>query len=118
MDEFQSYFKKENESGQNKWDLILNELQENKILLKDLLIQLEILSEEVDFFLNKISSHDIDVFMFLKRLKYAIYSIKNTSPDYDEIKKVSAFFWELFAGYSITLGYRKNDIFEEMMERV
>ncbi|MDP2168354.1 MAG: hypothetical protein Q8J64_08500 [Thermodesulfovibrionales bacterium] len=116
LEEFKKYFKENFKGGQNRWAGVGNGL--NDRLLKDLLAQLEILSQEIDFFLNNVSLHDEEVFAFLKRLKIAAYSLKNTSLDYDEIKTLLQFLWELFAGWSFISGYRKNDIFEEMLDKV
>ena len=102
--------------GQNRWDGVLNRLDEK--LLQDLLVQFEIISQEIDFFLNNVALHDEEVFAFLKKLKFAVHQLKNTSQDYDVRKKLSCFLWELFAGWSFISGYRKNDIFEEMLSKV
>lgn len=113
--EFKKYFKENFARDQNRWHVVLNGLNENSI--KKLLVQFEILSKEVDFFINNIGLIDEEVFAFLKRLKIAIYSLKKTSGDYDEIRMLSSFLWELFAGWSFVSGYRKNDIFEEMLDK-
>ncbi|MDD2785608.1 MAG: hypothetical protein PHS79_01790 [Patescibacteria group bacterium] len=116
LEEFKKYFKADFKEGQDRWHGVVNGL--NKNLLQDLLVQFEILSQEIDFFLNNVVLHDEEVFAFLKRLKITINGLKNTSLDYDEMKTLSHFLWELFAGWSYVTGYRKSDIFEEMFSKV
>lgn len=118
LEEFKKYFKKNFKENQDRWQGVLNGLNKKKKLLQDLRVQFEILSQEIDFFLNNISLHDKDVFDFLKRFKITLNQLKNTNPDYDEIKKLGNFLWELFAGWSFVSGYRKDDIFEEMLSKV
>lgn len=115
VNEFKAYFEGGREANEG-WYAVLNGLDGQK--LKDLTVQFEILSQEIDFFLNNISLHDEEVFAFLKRLKIEVNLLKNISPNYDEVKTLSGFLWELFAGWSFASGYRKNDIFEEMLSKV
>ncbi|MFA6198580.1 MAG: hypothetical protein WC734_05555 [Patescibacteria group bacterium] len=116
LEEFKNYFKENHKEGRDRWNGVLNGLNES--LLKDLLVQFEILTQEIDFYLSNISLHDEEVFSFLKRLKITTQTLKNTSLNYDEVKRLSGFLWELFSGWSFISGYRKNDIFEEMLDRV
>ncbi len=116
LEKFKTYFKANLEEDIDKWHGVLNGL--NKSLLKELLFKFEILFHEIDFFINNVSLEDGEVLDFLKRLKNEVYLLKNTKSDYIEIKILADFLWQLFAGWSPISGYRENDIFEEMLERV
>lgn len=115
VNEFKAHFQGDREADQG-WYAVLNGLDDQN--LKELTVQLEILSQEIEFFLNNIPLHDEEIFDFLKTLKITLNQLKNTTLDDDEIKTLSRFLWELFAGWSFISGYRKNDIFEVMLNKV
>lgn len=116
QNEFQKYFKESVSDSHNRWHVVLNGL--NDRLLKDLLVEFEILLNEVTYVLNNVSIQNKDVFSFFKRLSRSVYKMKNTSLDYDDVKQLSGFLWELFAGWSFIDGYRKNDIVAVMIENL
>ncbi len=116
--EFRKYFKEAVSDGQNRWDCFLNGLYKNDRPLKDLLVEMEILMNEVAFVLNNVRIDDRDVFAFFKRLSQAVYRLKNSTPEYDEVKPLSRFVWELFAGWSFIEGSRDTDIVEVMIRKI
>lgn len=115
INEFNNYFKGGKKANEG-WYAVLNGLNDQN--LKEIMIQFEILSQEIEFILNNISLHDEEIFRFFKQLKYELYLFKNTTPDYDEIKNISRFLWEIFAGWTYVNGQRKKDIFEEMVSKI
>ena len=70
------------------------------------------------YVLNNVNIEDPNVFSFLKRLSQAIYKMKNTTLDYDDVKHLSGFLWELFAGWSFIDGYHDDDIVSVMIEGI
>ncbi len=52
LNEFRKYFKEDYKIGQTRWDGVLNKLDEKDI--KELLVELEILMNELDYVLNNI----------------------------------------------------------------
>lgn len=76
------------------------------------------MSQEIDFLLNNMSINDKEVFAFLKRLKITINSLEKSTLEYDDLKRLSIFMWELFSGWSFVTGYPKNDFFEEMLNKI
>jgi hypothetical protein len=48
----------------------------------------------------------------MKRLSNAIYSMKDVTLGYDEIKPLARFLWSVFAGY------RKEDIVKKMIDAI
>ncbi|MGH8564965.1 MAG: hypothetical protein ACREXW_13130 [Gammaproteobacteria bacterium] len=79
---------------------------------------LEVLREELLYVLNTIDVHDEEVFAFLKRLAQIIYRMRDIETEYDDIKQIGGFLWELFAGWSVIDGYRDKDIVQSMIERI
>lgn len=114
--EFRKYFDEAVSESQNRWHAVLNGLTDR--LLKDLLVELEIFMKEVAFVLNNVNIDDQNVFSFFKRLSVIVYKLKDTSLEYDDVKQLSRFLWELFAGWSFVDGYRENDIVEVMIKKI
>lgn len=73
---------------------------------------------EVGYVLNNVNIDDRDTFSFFKRLSQAVYKLKDSKPEYDDVKQLSGFLWQLFAGWSFIDGYQKNDIVEMMIEKI
>ncbi len=114
--EFRKYFKEAVSGSQERWHVVLNGL--NGRLLKDLLVELEILMNEVSYVLNNVNVEDPNVFSFFKRLSQAVYKLKNTTMECDDVKQLSQFLWQLFAGWSFIDGYREDDIVGVMIEKI
>jgi hypothetical protein len=116
--EFRRYFGIHVTDNQTRWHGVLNSLNQNAYLLRDILHELEILREELLYVLSSIDVHDEEVFDFLKRLSHAILRLKDVEPEYDDIKYIGGFLYEIFAGWSFIEGYRKEDIVLSMIERI
>ena len=114
--EFRKYFKERISDSQERWSAVLDGL--NDVLLKDLLVEFEILLTEVTYVLNNVNIEDPDVFFFFKRLSQTVNKMKITTLEYDDIKQLSQFLWELFAGWSFIDGYREDDIVDVMIEGI
>ena len=125
LEEFKHYFKEEinddGDDGDDRWHSVINGMNEK--LLKDLIIELEVIYQEIEFFLNNTYIEDEEIFAFFKRFKSLIHPLKSITPSeyysskYDEMKHLSQFLWELFAGWSWVKNYRTNDLFEEMLNK-
>jgi hypothetical protein len=114
--EFRKYFKEPVSDSQERWHAVLNGL--NDRLLTDLLVELEILLNEVTYVLNNVNIENPDVFSFFKRLSQAVYKLKTTTLEYDDVKTLSRFLWEVFAGWNFVDGYREDDIVGVMIEKI
>ncbi|MHB8483203.1 MAG: hypothetical protein ACYDBV_10820 [Nitrospiria bacterium] len=116
--EFKKYFKEivTIPQSNSRWDCVLNGLNEQ--LLKDLLVELEVLMNEVAFVLNNVKIDDRNVFSFFKRLSQTVYKLKNTTLEYEDIKNLSKFLWELFTGFSFIDEYPEHDIVERMIREI
>ena len=118
QEEFRRYFKVDIGNDQTRWDAVLNALNGNRYLLRDIQYELEILREELLYVLSAIDVDDEEVFAFVKRLAHAIYRLKDTEPEYDDIKHMGGFLWEVFTGWSVVEGYRPKDIVQSMIDRI
>jgi hypothetical protein len=116
QDEFRKYFKENISESQNRWDTVFNGL--DGYWIKEILVELEILLNEVTFVLSNVYIDDPNVFSFLKRLSQSVYKLKNSSLEYDDRKKLTAFLWQLLAGWSVIDGYREEDIVKVMIEKI
>jgi len=77
---------------------------------------MEIFRDEI--VLNTTDIADDEPFEFFKRLSAAIYVQKEVTPDYDPVKQLSGFLWNLLAGWDWVSGYRERDIVQEMIEAI
>jgi len=118
LSEFKKYFKEKSGNYPDKWHKVWDEL--NGTLLKDLLVQLDILSDEASFILNNTEINDENVLSFFKLLSQSVYGyrIEGINMDYDEKKALMNFLWELFAGWSFADGYREEDIVKLIIEKI
>ena len=116
QNEFRKYFEEYFSEDQNRWHAVSNGL--NEYLLKQLLVELEILLHEVSFVLSNIYINDENVFSFFKRLSQSVYKLKNSTLDYDDIKSLTSFLWQVFAGWSFIDGYRDKEIMRVMIDKI
>ena len=118
--EFKKHFGKKCGNGQTRWDKVITELDSDKIFLKNILVQLNILRDEVSFVLNNIEINDKDVFLFFKRLSKSVYGyvLRDVNMDYNEKEELTRFLWQLFSGWSFSDGYREGDIVKIMIKEI
>lgn len=113
--EFRAYFEDDN---QKRWYAILNGLDGNKYVLKDMLSELAILRNEISFALNNIEIHDEQVFAFFKNLSQTIYKLEQSDFETDDFKSLMGFMWRLFSGWSWIDGYSEEDIVQSIIDRI
>lgn len=96
LSEFKKYFKEKYCNEQERWYKVWGEL--NGILLKNLLVQLDILRDEASFILNNTEINDENVLSFFKLLSQSVYGyrLKDINIEYDEKKVLMSFLWHLF----------------------
>jgi hypothetical protein len=74
--------------------------------------------EELTFVLNNTDIPKDEPFEFLKRLSAVIYAMKHITLGYDESKPLAGFLWNVFAGWDLITGYRKEDIIRNMIDTI
>jgi len=113
---FREYFKEKVAPDQERWHAVLNGLTED--LVKQLVVELEILMTEVHYALTVIDIDNQDAFAFLKRLAQILYRYRNWSTEYNDVKQLSGFMWSVHTGWSVIHGYTDKDIIAEMIEAI
>ncbi|WKA26218.1 hypothetical protein [Bradyrhizobium roseum] len=113
---FREHFKEKVSESEERWHRFLNRLEEHHI--RDLLTTMEIFRDEISFLLNTIYIADDEPFEFFKRLSAAIYAQKDVTPEYDPVKQLAGFLWNLLAGWDWVSGYRERDVVQEMIEAI
>jgi hypothetical protein len=116
QNEFRKYFNEKITEDQNRWDAVFNGLDE--YFIKKLLVELEILLHEVTFVLNNVYINDKNVFFFFKQLSQSVYKMKDSTVEYDDIKNMTSFLWQIFAGWSLIDGYREEEIIKLMIDKI
>jgi hypothetical protein len=104
---FKEYFKQPVGQGQDRWDAFLNKLDDYN--LHELLMNLEIFRNEISFALNNVDIDDEKSFVFLKRLSNALFSMRDATLGYEEIKPLSRLLWTVFSGWDVVSGYSERD---------
>jgi len=118
LKKFREFFKAKSKiPHQDKWDNVINGF--NEILLKKLLIEMEMLMNEISFIINNTEIKDANLILFFRRLSHFVYQLKNINiDDWDEMKSLYGFLWEVFTGWSFVEGYKDKDIIEVMIEKI
>ncbi|MBO6765612.1 hypothetical protein [Maricaulis sp.] len=116
LGEFRAFFKQTNSNEKERWDCFLNGL--NGYYLDALARKMEHLRDEFRIFLLAVESDDEELLELLKRFtQYTHYNVTR-SEDYDEIKSLSGYFWQLFAGWSVIDGYSDDDAVLKAIQRI
>lgn len=75
-----------------------------------------LLKEELTLLLNKTNSHNQTAYTILHTLRRQLHQLQNVRAEYDGVKSLMRFFFDLFAGYSIVNGYKDHDEVEHSIE--
>ena len=110
---FRAYF---DADSKRRWYAFLNGLQDNEDRMSELLLELEVFSQEVAYLLNHVNIQDPEVHAFFKRLNEHIYRLKNAKVySYDLVKYMGGFLWELNSNWNFITGYQKEDPIAKMI---
>jgi hypothetical protein len=95
-----------------------NQMSEDTNEFREIILNLQILSKQIDYVLENYAIEDQKIFDFLKRLEGFLIKIQHLQPGYDESKALCGFIWEIFSGFNIVEGYRGYDIIEKMIQDI
>lgn len=111
---FRAYFDADSKS---RWYAFLNGLQGNEDRMGEILLELEVFSQEVSYLLNHISIQDPAVHAFFKRLNEHIYRLRHAKAySYDMVRYVGNFLWEINSNWNFVTGYQERDPIAKMIE--
>ena len=87
---------------------------------REIIINLQVLSKEIDYVLHNCPIKDEKIFGFFKRLQGLLILLENRSTGLyqDEEGMLSSFIWPVFSGYSIIEGDLGYDFVEKMIEEI
>lgn len=92
-----------------------NQMDDDTPEYRQIILNLEMLSKQIEFVLHNYSLNDERLFDFFKRLELMLLSLRRAKPGYDESKRLCRFIDEMFSGWNIVVGDRGYDIIEKMI---
>jgi hypothetical protein len=114
--EFKKFF---GENEHQKWYDALNGLQSKQDLLNDILVEMELLSNEISYVLNNVEITDERIMSVFKTLSINVYKLKSSSIfSYDQVKYLGNFLWGILAQWSFIDSQRKEDIIQKMINKL
>ncbi len=87
-----------------------NHMSGDALEYRDILIDLHMLSAEIDFLLHNIEIENEEIFGFFKRLQRYLIRVEKIGPGYDEEKELSSLIWDLYGQFCFiegNLGYNR-----------
>ena len=87
---------------------------------REIIINLKVLSKEIDYVLHNYPIKNEKIFGFFKHLEGLLIRLENRSIGLyqDEEERLSSFIWPVFSGYSIIEGDLGYDFVEKMIEEI
>ena len=95
-----------------------NQMSPETYEFREIVLNLQILSKQIDYVLSNYEIEDQSAFDFFKRLEAFLLRMPYLKPGYDESKALCGFVWEIFAGFNIVEGYRGYDVIEKMVQDI
>ncbi len=95
-----------------------NQMSDETIEFREIVLNLQMLSKQIEFVLHNYAMDDQKAFDFFKRLELLLMRLQSTGAGYDESKPLCRFIWEMFAGFNWSVGYRGYDPIEKMIEGI
>lgn len=113
---FRRHFQRDPETKASKWDAFLNNVVDENI--REILIHVEQLREEITYVLNNTDIENDEALELLKWLSSQAHWLKDSSPSYDGITRLSRFLWSTLSGWDFVTGYEQPDAIEAMIAEI
>ena len=111
MNGFREHFRNNNNEI---WYDVLNAFQNDNTLFQDLIVEINILTQQVNYALNNIQIRNRTAIVFLTRFSQRPQRLQNMQVySEDQVKYVGNFILDIMAGWDQIDGYRETDIFWE-----
>jgi hypothetical protein len=95
-----------------------NQMSDETSEFREIVLNLQMLSKQIEFVLHNYAMDDQKAFDSFKRLELLLMKLQSMGPGYDESKPLCRFIWEMFAGFSWIEGYRGYDPIGKMIEDI
>lgn len=116
--EFRRYFSKEHPDGRSRWGMVASCIDAQDYIFKEILMEFDLLSREVDFARIAVDIDDEGVESHLVNLTHIIYTLKMAEADSDDYKYFSRTLWGIFSRFNVVDGQLEEDIIEKTIERI
>ena len=93
-----------------------NQMKYDTPEFRKIVLNLEMLSKQVEFLLHNYSISDQAAFDFFKRLELGVMQIRANGPGYDEAKQLCSFIWQVYAGWNPITGDTEGDVIQKMID--
>ena len=115
-EEFKKYFTEDvTGTGGRMYD-VMNNFDEHH--LQDLRIELEMLRDELAYIISQVDISEPKILDFFKNLSKYVYRMEHLTLEYDDIKSLSNFLWQMFANADFATGGSDEDIIEVMIDKI
>jgi hypothetical protein len=115
-EEFKKYFSEDvTGTGGRMYD-VMNNIDEH--YLQELRIELEMLRNELSYIISQVDISEPKILDFFKNLSQYVYRMEHLTLEYEDIKSLSNFLWQIFANFDIATGCSDEDIIEVMIEKI
>lgn len=95
-----------------------NQMHEDNWEFRQIVLNLQMLSKQIDFLLQNYSIEDQDAFDFFKRLELMLMRLQASGPGYEESKPLGRFIWEMYAGWNWVDGDVGGDRIQKMISNL
>lgn len=116
QESFKGYFKARVTQGQDRWDAVLNGIDEARV--RAIVSELAHFRRELEFTLASVEVDDSQVFALLRNLTQVLHSSERWSAGYDEIRPLSQFMWSLHTGWDWVRGYTGRDAVTDLIDAI
>ena len=113
---FREFFKEEVSESQDRWDAVLNGMDEFRV--RAITMELQLFRHELEYTLAATNVDDPDALELLRRIAQMLYRSEAWSDSYDDVKSMSQFFWAVYTGWDWVGGYTGKDHIAEVIEAI
>jgi hypothetical protein len=93
-----------------------NQMSDETWEFRQIVLNLQMLSKQIDYLLHNYVIEDQGAFDFFKRLELLLMRIQSNGPGYEESKRLCTFIWEIYAGWDWLEGDTGYDQVQRMIE--
>lgn len=95
-----------------------NQMHEDNWEFRQIMLNLQMLSKQIDFLLQNYSVENQDAFDFFKRLELMLMRLQASGPGYEESKPLARFIWEVYTGWNWIDGDLGGDRIQKMISNL